>query len=92
MGMFLGIVDFVVLLLLVIHVSLTVWKEQPRDSGSTILTACIVLAALVFATVSLSAYLGLVAVSSPLTRGIFLLVLFGMGILFSLAGMGKRAV
>jgi hypothetical protein len=88
----LGILDFLVLLLLVIHVSLTVWKGLSRDAGSRVLTLCVAIVAIVFATVSLSAYLGLVAVSSALTRGVFLLVLIGMGVLFSLSGMGKRAV
>jgi hypothetical protein len=78
MGTLLGIVDFVVLLLLVVLILRTVWKEQPQGSGSLLLSICVALALIVFATVSFAAYLGLVEVSSSLTRGIFLVILLVM--------------
>lgn len=78
MNTLLGILDFIVLLLLVISIPRIVWKELPQGSGSTLLTICVLAVLIVFATVSISAYLGLIGATSALTRGIFLIILLGM--------------
>ena len=91
MGTLLGIVDFIVLLLLVVQVPRTVWKEQPQGFGSRLLSIFIALALIVFAIVSFAAFFGLVEVSSSLTRGIFLVVLLGMAALLRLSWVGKPA-
>ena len=41
MGTLLSIADFVVLLLLVVLVLRTMWRELPRDSGSLVLSICV---------------------------------------------------
>jgi cytochrome c biogenesis factor len=89
MGTLLGIVDFIVLLLLVVHVPRTVWKEQPQGFGSLLLSIFIALALVVFAIVSFAAFLGLVQASSSLMRGIYLVVLLGMAAVLRLSWMGK---
>ena len=91
MGTLLGILDLIVLLVLVVLIIRTVWKEQPQGSGSLLLSIFIALALIVFAIVSFAAYLGLVEVSSSLTRGIFLLILLGLAALLRLAWAGKPA-
>lgn len=78
MATLLGAVDFVVLLLLVVLTLRMVWQKQPAGSGSLILSVFVALALIVFATVSFAAYLGLVEVSSSLTRGIFLVILLAL--------------
>jgi hypothetical protein len=91
MGTLLSILDFVVLLLLVVLVLFTVWRELSRGSGSLVLSICVSLVLIIFGTVSFAAYLGLVEVSSLLTRVIFLVVLLGMAGLLRLAWAGKPA-
>jgi hypothetical protein len=91
MGTLLGIVDFIVLLLLVVQVPRTVWKEQPQGFGSQLLSIFIALALIVFAIVSFVAFLGLVEASSSLMRGIYLLVLLGMAAVLRLSWVGKPA-
>jgi cytochrome c biogenesis factor len=85
----LGIVDFIVLLLLVVQIPRMVWKEQPHDIGSLLLSIFIALALIIFATVSFAAFLGLVQASSSLMRGIYLVVLLGMAAVLRLSWMGK---
>lgn len=81
MNSLLEVLDILVLLLLVVHVIRTVQNERLQGPGSPLLTIFVVLLVLIFATVSLSAYIGLVAASSSLARVIFLIVLLGMGAL-----------
>jgi hypothetical protein len=66
MGIVLIIADLLVLLTIVVSVSRAV-----RGSGSLLLTVCIVIALLVFATVSFTAASGL-AQSSSLNQGVLL--------------------
>ena len=89
MGTLLGILDFIVLLLLVVQVPRTVWKEQPYSFGSLLLSIFIALALIVFAMVSSAAFLGLVETSSSLTRGILLVVLLGIAALLRFSWAGK---
>jgi hypothetical protein len=88
MATLLGISDFIVLFLIVIYIPRDVWKHQ-KDSGSLALSIVIALALIVFALVSFAAYLGLVEVSSSLTRGIFLVILLGMAALLRLSWVSK---
>lgn len=71
MSAILSIADLLVLLTIVISVSRAVRKGQPSSSGSLLLTACIVVALLIFATVSFTAASGL-AESSALNQGVLL--------------------
>ena len=91
MGTLLSIVDFLVLLLLVLSVLRLVWNKLQAVSGSLVLAICLACALAVVTIVSLSAYIGLVAVSSTLTQGIFLLILLVMAALLRFAWTGKTA-
>ncbi len=71
MGILLIIADLLVLLTIVISVSRAVRNGQAGGSGSLLLTVCIVVALLVFATVSFTAASGL-AQSSSLNQGVLL--------------------
>lgn len=91
MNTLLGILDFVVLLLLVISIPRIVLKELRQAAGSMLLTICVLAVLIVFAVVSLSAYVGLIGVSSGLTRGIFLVILLLMLGTLRFAWSGKPA-
>jgi hypothetical protein len=91
MGTLLSILDLLVLLLLVLSVFRVVWIELQPGSGPTVLSVCVGLALAIFATVSLSAYMGLVDASDSLTRGIFLIILVLMATLLRFAWSGKPA-
>jgi hypothetical protein len=71
MGIVLIIADLLVLLTIVISVSRAVRNGQAGGSGSLLLTVCILVALLVFATVSFTAASGL-AQSSSLNQGVLL--------------------
>ncbi len=92
MGTLLNVLDFLVLLLLVIQVIRTVSKGQSRDSGSLLLTVCVAVVLIVFATVSFAVYMGLVAVSSSLTQGIFLVILIAMAGIIGVTSKIKAVV
>jgi hypothetical protein len=91
MGTLLSILDLLVLLFLVFSVFRVVWVELQPGPGSTVLSIFVGLALAIFATVSLSAYMGLVDVSTSLTRGFFLVVLLLMAALLRFAWSGKPA-
>ncbi len=91
MGTLVDILDFAVLLLIVVLIPRAVRKGQSKDSGSLTLTVFIAVAVIVFAVVSFSAYLGLVEVSSMLTRGIFFVILLAMAALLRSAIEAKPA-
>jgi len=91
MGSLLAVLDLVVLLLLVASILRTARKEVPEGPGSLVLSICLALVLIIFGTVSFAAYLGLVEVSSFLTRVIFLVVLLGMAGLLRLSWAGKPA-
>jgi len=71
MGIVLIIADLLVLLTIVFSVSRAVRYGQPSGSGSLLLTVCIVVALVIFATVSFTAASGL-AQSSSLNQGVLL--------------------
>ena len=71
------VADVCVVLAIVASVVRAVWKGQPPSFGSLLLSACIALASLVFAMVSLSAASSLLAASSSAARaaiGTFIIV------------------
>jgi len=71
MGIILIIADLLLLLMIVISVSRAVRNGRPGGSGQLLLTVCIVIALLIFATVSFTAASGL-AESSSLNQGVLL--------------------
>lgn len=89
MGTILNILDFLVLCLLVLSVLRIVWKELRPGSGSLVLSICLAVALAIVAIVSLTAYMGLVEVSSTFTQAIFLLILLAMAALLRFAWPGK---
>ena len=71
MTIILTIADLLLLLTIVVSISRAVRNGQPHNSGSMLLTACIVVALLIFATVSFTAASGL-AQSSSFNQGVLL--------------------
>jgi hypothetical protein len=91
MGTLLGILDFIVLLLIVASALRALRKERPEGSASLVLSLCVALALIVFGTVSITAYLGLVEVVSSLTHVIFLVILLVMAAIISQSWSGEPA-
>jgi hypothetical protein len=87
----LGVADFIVLLLLIVLALRAAKNELSPGSGSLVLSLCLAAVLIIFGTVSLTAYLGLIQAVSSLTRGIFLLVLLGMAGILGVSGSGKSA-
>jgi hypothetical protein len=79
MRIVLGIADFVIVLAVVIAVSRAVWRGQSETSRSLLLSACIILAMLIFALVSFTAAYGL-AESSLFNQVALLVSLVAMAI------------
>jgi hypothetical protein len=79
MGIALSIIDFLVLLTIVVSVSRWVWKQPEQGFGPLLLSICITLAVLTFATVSFTAAYGLAAGSS-LSQIILLVFLVAIAI------------
>jgi len=79
MGIALSVIDFLVLLTIVISVSRWVWKQPAQGFGPLLLSICITLAVLIFATVSFTAAYGLAAGSS-LSQVILLIFLIAIAI------------
>ena len=79
MGIVLSVIDFLVLLTIVISVSRWVWKQPAQGFGPLLLSICITLAVLIFATVSFTAAYGLAAGSS-LSQVILLIFLIAIAI------------
>jgi len=79
MGTVLSVIDFLVLLTIVISASRWVWKQPAQGFGPLLLSICITLALLIFATVSFTAAYGLTEGSS-LSQGILLIFLVAIAI------------
>ena len=79
MGIALTVIDFLILVTIVISVSRWVWKQPAQGFGPLLLSICITLALLIFATVSFTAASGLAAGSS-LDQGILLIFLVAIAI------------
>jgi predicted neutral ceramidase superfamily lipid hydrolase len=89
MRIILSIADLIVVLAVVITVSRAVWRGQSDQSRSLLLSACIVLALLIFALVSFTAAYGL-AESSSFNQLALLLALVAIAIVARI-GWTKRA-
>lgn len=74
MGTLVTIVDFLLLLILVVHIPRTVWRE----SGSSLLGVASAAAAIIFGLVSFTATAELLGSTSSLTRTILLLFYLAM--------------
>jgi hypothetical protein len=64
MATILSILDFVVVLLVVMNVSLAIWKEPSGSSSSLVLSVCVTAAVAIFGLVSLTAASGLTTSSA----------------------------
>lgn len=90
MRIVLGIADFIVLLAAVVTVSRAVWRGQSETSRSLLLSACIVLALIVFGPVSFSAAYGL-AESSSFNQAALLVFLVAIAVLVRIGWTQKPA-
>jgi len=79
MGIALTVIDFLILLTIVISVSRWVWRQPVQGFGPLLLSICITLAVLIFATVSFTAASGLAA-GSALSQAILLIFLIAIAI------------
>lgn len=91
MGTLLAVLDILVLLLLIIHTTRTVWKEHPQGTASLLLAIFVALALIIFASVSLSAFVGLSRASSVPMQVLFLMVLVVIAALLRYSCMRKPA-
>jgi hypothetical protein len=79
MGIALTVIDFLILVTIVISVSRWVWKQPAQGFGPLLLSICITLALVIFATVSFTAASGLAAGSS-LSQGVLLIFLVAIAV------------
>jgi hypothetical protein len=79
MGIALTVIDFLILVTIVISVSRWVWRQPTLGFGPLLLSICIILALLIFATVSFAAASGLAA-GSGLSQAILLIFLIAVAI------------
>jgi hypothetical protein len=89
MNTLLSLLDFIVLVLLVIHVLRRVSAELPKGTGATILMICLALVVVFFATVSLTVYMGLVDAADSLMRVVLLAFVVGMAALVGVSWTSK---
>ena len=92
MATLVNIVDFIVLLMFVVHIPRVVRKALSQGSGQMLLTLCIAVAVIIFALVSFIAEAGLIASVSSLTQGILLLFLVVMAVLVRASWADNSAV
>ncbi len=90
MRIILSIADLIVVLAVVISVSRAVWRGQSDQSRSLLLSACIVLALLIFALVSFTAAYGL-AESSSFNQFALLLALVAIAIVARIGWVSRAA-
>lgn len=91
MNMLFEALDFVVLLLLVIHVVRWVSSGVANAPGGIVLTICVTLTAAFLATVSLTVYIGLVESGSSFWRLIYLAIVVAMGLIVAMSRTGKAS-
>ncbi|MGA9884503.1 MAG: hypothetical protein WBQ34_12360 [Candidatus Acidiferrales bacterium] len=87
MGTLVTIVDFLLLLLLVVHIPRTVWRE----SGSSLLGVASAAAAIIFGLVSFTAAAELLGGTSSLTRTILLLLYLALVWVIRASWVGQPA-
>jgi FlaA1/EpsC-like NDP-sugar epimerase len=90
MRIVLGIADFVIVLAVVVAVSRAVWRGQSETSRSLLLSACIILAMLIFALVSFTAAYGL-AESSLFNQVALLVFLVAIAVVVRIGWTSKTA-
>ena len=91
MNTLLNLLDFIVLVLLAIHVLRRVSAGLPKGPGATILMIYLALVVAFLATVSLTVYMGLVDGASSLMRAFLLALVVGMAVLVGVSWRSKPA-
>ena len=91
MNTLLNLLDFIVLVLIVIHVVRRVSAGLANAPGAPILIICVALAAAFFATVSFTVYMGLVDAADSLMRVVLLAFVAGMAVLVGVSWISKPA-
>lgn len=91
MNTLLDLLDFIVLVLIVIHLLRRVSTGLANVPGAPILIVCVALAAAFLATVSFTVYIGLVDVASPLMRIVWLAFVVGMAVIVGVSWTSKAA-
>jgi hypothetical protein len=89
MNTLLNLLDFIVLVLIVIHLLRRVSAGLANTPGAPILTICVAVAAAFFATVSLTVYMGLVDAADSLMRVVLLAFVVGMAVLVGVSWTSK---
>lgn len=89
MNTLLNLLDFIVLVLIVIHLLRRVSAGLANAPGAPILIICVALVAAFFATVSLTVYMGLVDAADSLMRVVLLAFVVGMAVLVGVSSTSK---
>jgi hypothetical protein len=89
MNTLLNLLDFIVLVLIVIHLLRRVSAGLANAPGAPILIICVALVAAFFATVSLTVYMGLVDAADSLMRVVLLAFVVGMAVLVGVSWTSK---
>jgi hypothetical protein len=91
MNILLNLLDFIVLVLIVIHLLRRVSAGLANAPGAPILIICVALVAAIFATVSFTVYMGLVDAADSLMRVVLLAFVVGMAVLVGVSWTSKPA-
>ena len=89
MNTLLNLLDFIVLVLIVIHLLRRVSAGLANAPGAPILIICVGLVAAFFATVSFTVYMGLVDAADSLMRAVLLAFVVGMAVLVGVSWTSK---
>lgn len=89
MNTLLNLLDFIVLVLIVIHLLRRVSAGLANVPGAPILLICVALVAAFFATVSLTVYMGLVEAADSLMRVVLLAFVAVMAVLVGVSWTSK---
>jgi hypothetical protein len=89
MNTLLNLLDFIVLVLIFIHLLRRVSAGLANAPGAPILVICVALVAAFFATVSLTVYMGLVDAADSLMRVVLLAFVVGMAVLVGVSWTSK---
>lgn len=89
MNTFLNVLDFIVLVLIVIHLVRRVSAGLANAPRAPILIICVALAAAFFATVSFTVYMGLVDTADSLMRVVLFAFVAGMAVLVGVSWTSK---
>jgi hypothetical protein len=89
MNTLLNLLDFIVLVLIMIHLLRGVSAGLANAPGAPILIICVALAAAFFATVSFTVYMELVDAADSLMRVVLLAFVVGMAVLVGVSWTSK---